>query len=311
MALGGNALKQAHEKGTIEEQKKNIEKISRQLTVLIERGNRIVITHGNGPQVGSLLIQQDGAKDYVPQQPMDIVGAMTQGQIGYMIQQALSNELVSRGVHIPVVSIVNQVEVSGDDKAFDDPTKPVGPFFSNRDAQKITLKKGWPMKFFKSVKKDGYRRVVPSPAPIRNIEIEAISSLIESHCIVIASGGGGIPVYRKKDGTLHGVEAVIDKDLAGMLLAIDLGADVYMMLTDIECVKTGFGTDNEKGISKMNVQDAFDLKESGQFPEGTMGPKIDAAVGYVTVTHKKAIISSIDKIVEAFEGETGTLITEK
>jgi carbamate kinase len=273
----------------------------------VHDGHRIVLTHGNGPQVGSLLIQQDEASDHVPAQPLDVLGAMSQGQIGYMVQQALANSLAPDGV--PVVTLITQQVVDPDDEAFEHPTKPVGPFYTAREAKRLSVLKGWPMEHVAPHRERGYRRVVPSPRPLRSVEAPAVATLVKAGTVVIASGGGGIPV-REVDGRLEGVEAVIDKDLSAQQLAEQAGADVLMLMTDIERVKLHYGTEKEEDIVSMNVREARDYMAEGHFPEGTMGPKVSAAASFVERTGGTAIISSIDTICEAFEGSTGTRITQ-
>ncbi|MHC1608909.1 MAG: carbamate kinase [Candidatus Methanofastidiosia archaeon] len=310
VALGGNAIKRADQKGTLKEQLSNISLISDQLAQLVKAGHRIVLTHGNGPQVGSLLIQQEEAKDHVPQQPLDVLGAMTQGQVGYMLQQALHNRLACEGLFFPVVAIVNQVVVDISDEAFKHPTKPVGPFYTQKEAQKLSVLKGWPIKYVVQSVKDGYRRVVPSPIPKRNVEASTVKLLVDSGVIVIASGGGGIPV-REANGELIGVEAVIDKDLSAKLLATDIGASILMLMTDVEHVSKHFGTHEEETIDVMTLSEAQQYTKEGHFPQGSMGPKVLAAMEFIKAGGGVAIISSIGSIIDSLDGRTGTRIIYK
>ncbi|MHC1605045.1 MAG: carbamate kinase [Candidatus Methanofastidiosia archaeon] len=307
IALGGNAIKQSDQKGTFEEQFSNIEIITAQLVELVKKKNRLIITHGNGPQVGNLLIQQEEAKDFVPEQPLDVVGAMTQGQIGYMFQQSLRNKFLEEKINTPVITIINQVEVDPDNNAFNNPTKPVGPFYTKEEAQKLTLLKGLPIKKVIPNSLRCYRHVVPSPLPKKNMEAEIVKLLCQNGVIVIASGGGGIPVTTR-NSKVCGVEAVIDKDLAGEILAEFVGADILMLMTDIKKVKKNFGKEDEEEIDKMTIAQAKNYLKEGHFLPGSMGPKVVAAVNFIEAGGKLAIISSIDKIVESLEGTTGTRI---
>ena len=239
VALGGNAIKQPDEKGTFEEQMRNVETACKQIAQLVRRGYQLVITHGNGPQVGNLAIQQEAAADQVPSQPLVVLGAMTQGQIGYMMQQQLHNILDGDGKD--VATIVTQVLVSPEDPDFKDPTKPVGPFYTEEIAKKLSAERGWIVKKVRSTGDKTWRRVVPSPAPLGIAEAKAIRTMVEAGMIVIASGGGGIPVYRNKSGKLEGVDAVIDKDRAGAKLAEEVGSNVLLILTDVEYAMTDYG----------------------------------------------------------------------
>ena len=309
VALGGNAIKQADEKGTYEEQMRNVYRTADQLARLIRRGYKLAITHGNGPQVGALLIQQEeGVRQGIPPQPMDVCGAMTQGQIGYMLQQALSNKLRELGLDVPVATVVTQVLVRPDDPDFQDPSKPVGPFYDEQTAKSLAAERGWIVKEVKPTGERRFRRVVPSPDPIGPIEARAIKALFDAGVIVIASGGGGIPVV-DEGGKLRGVEAVIDKDLAGERLAEVLGVDVFMILTDVERVKLNYGKPNERDIERMTVSEAKRYMEEGHFLPGSMGPKVKACIRFIEEAGGKlAIIGHLNKALEAIEGESGTWI---
>ncbi|HOP09060.1 MAG TPA: carbamate kinase [Candidatus Methanofastidiosa archaeon] len=309
LALGGNAIFRSDQHGTFNEQYGNINKVSDAIVSLLKNDNQVIITHGNGPQVGMLLIQQDESKDVSPEQPMDVLGAMSQGQIGYMIQLSLMNALRKNGMDHKVVTLVNMVEVDSRDPAFENPTKPVGPFYSKKEARKISLLKGWAIKKVPSEKGEYYRHVVPSPNPMRNIESGVIERLVEDKTIVIASGGGGIPVTLTKEG-YGGVEAVIDKDVAGELLAENVGADILMLMTDVEKVMLNYGQDSQKGLDKITVEEAERYMAEGHFPPGTMGPKIHAAINFVKNGGSMAIISSTEKIVDALDGRTGTRVAQ-
>ncbi|MCR6624299.1 MAG: carbamate kinase [archaeon YNP-LCB-024-027] len=306
VALGGNAIKKAEELGTYEEQLNNIHKTCIELSKLIEMGYDIVITHGNGPQVGNLLIQQEAAAKELPPQPLDVLGAMTQGHIGYLIQRTLRNILTKKGIKREVATIITQVEVNKNDPAFKNPTKPIGPFYDEKEAEE-KIRMGMLIKKVKIGVGKTYRRVVPSPEPIRILEGKVIKKLVDEGVIVIASGGGGIPVTLEND-EYTGVEAVIDKDLAGEKLAEIINADILLILTDVEKVKLNFGKPNELDIDKMTVEEAKRYYEEGHFPPGSMGPKIQACIRFIEWGGEMAIITSLEKAAEALEGKTGTRI---
>ncbi|MCS7216456.1 MAG: carbamate kinase [Candidatus Bipolaricaulota bacterium] len=306
VALGGNALLQVGQKGTFEEQMQNVYNAAEQLAGLVLSGKwRLVVTHGNGPQVGNILLQNEAGKHLVPPMPMDVCGAESQGMIGYMIQQALHNVLARHGrPDIPVVTLVTQVLVDKDDPAFQNPTKPVGPFYTREEALRLKEEKGW------QVVEDagrGWRRVVPSPDPKAIVEREAIRILVENGAIVIASGGGGIPVV-KEDGAYRGVEAVIDKDLAGERLAEDVGAQVFLILTDVDRVRLNFRKPNEVALERMTVAEAKRYLAEGHFAKGSMEPKVKACVRFVEAGGERAIIASLNQAAAALDGRAGTQI---
>ena len=306
IALGGNAFLQKGEKGTPEEQWKNVAKAATQIVDLIEEGYKVVITHGNGPQVGNILEWMEALKHKIPPLSMDIAGAMTQGWIGYMLQQSIQNELARRNLADKhrVVTIVNQVKVSPEDPAWTKPTKYVGPYYTEEEAQRLQKEKGWIMK---KDPRGGWRRVVPSPQPIDNIEKHAIKTLYENGFIVIASGGGGVPVI-EKHGELKGVEAVIDKDLAGQLLARILNADSFMILTDVEGAYINYGTPEQKLLRKLTVKEAEKLLNQGTFGAGSMGPKVKAAIEFTKHTGNPSYIGHLEKVKEILQEKTGTMI---
>ena len=314
VALGGNAIKQADEEGTTKNQLMNCQKTMELIAEIIremKEEDRLAITHGNGPQAGNLMVQQVAAKDLVPPHPMDVVGSMTQGQIGYMLQQTLMNALKDFGVNIPVIAVVNQVLVDKNDPEFlgDNASKPVGEFLKEEEAKE--LKKIYPDYVFKKVRPTGersWRRTVPSPDPIRNVGAEAIKRMVDSGIVVIASGGGGIPVIEGEKGYYKGVEGVIDKDLAGERLAEEIKADIFLILTDVEKVKLNFGKPNEKDIDRLTVEEAKKYLEEGHFLAGSMGPKVKACIRFLEWGGEKVIITSLDHAVDALQGKTGTTI---
>lgn len=306
VALGGNAIQSAGDKGTAAEQIANISRAMASVAELADRGYRVVLTHGNGPQVGTILLQQAAAEasEGIPAMPMDVAGAMSQGQIGYMMQQCLQNELRRRGRPWPVATIVTQVVVDPNDPAFRNPTKPVGPFYSAEKAEELRAK-GY------TVIEDsgrGYRRVVPSPQPVAIAEIYAIKTLINSGALLISAGGGGVPVIRGENGELRGVEAVIDKDLGASMLAQKLEADRLLILTDVERVCVDFRKPSQRELSELSVADARRYLEEGQFGKGSMGPKVQAAANFVEGGGKEAIITHLHSVARALAGETGTRI---
>lgn len=309
VALGGNAIKQADEKGTAEEQFRNVEITCRELVKLLKANYRLCVTHGNGPQAGSLLIQQEAGAAEVPGQPLDIVGAMTQGQVGYMFMQSLNNMLYEERMQIPVVAIVNQVLVSADDPDYKDPTKPVGPFYTEEEAKALkATKPDWIMKHVKPTAAKGWRRVVASPDPVKNIEYLAIRRMLEAGIVVVASGGGGVPVVLDGKKNLKGTAAVIDKDLAGEKLAEDIGADILLILTDVPNAKVNFGKPEEKAIGRVRHSEMKAHYDAKQFAAGSMGPKVKAALRFVEYGGERSIITSLDKAFEAIRGDIGTQI---
>jgi carbamate kinase len=307
VSLGGNAILKRGQKGTAEEQETNVQNTAKHLATLLRKGERIAITHGNGPQVGNILLQNEIAKDKLPPMPLDVCGAESQGMIGYMLQRALRSELESEGSKIPVATIVTQTLVDAEDRAFKNPTKPVGPFYSAKEAQQLRESKGWHMI---SDSGRGYRRVVPSPTPLDIIEKETIIRLFEIGTVVISVGGGGVPVIREKNGNLRGVEAVLDKDRTAALLAKTLGVETLLILTDVERVFINYGKPDQKALDRMTVQDCRKYLSEGQFPEGSMGPKIESAVSFLSGSKdRRVVIASLEKAEEALKGTAGTTIT--
>lgn len=305
VALGGNAILQTGQKGTAEEQLANVRLAAEQIAQLVLAGHQVVLTHGNGPQVGNILLQNAAASPAVPAMPLDICGAESQGFIGYLLQQSLVNALREQGVNKPVVTIVTQVVVDANDPAFSKPTKPIGPFYPAEEAQRL-MAKGLAMQEDRA--RGGWRRIVPSPVPLRIWEREAIISLIDSGAIVIAAGGGGIPVVEIPAG-LQGVEAVIDKDLAGQRLANDVGADVLLILTDVEAVALDWGLPTQRWLHDVTLAEVEAYQAAGHFQAGSMGPKVAAACNFLASGGEMAIITSLQTATQALAGNTGTRFT--
>lgn len=303
IALGGNALG-----NTPEEQMDRLERVAKIIVKLIKDGNEIVLTHGNGPQVGqiSLAMEYASTKVDTPIMPFAECGSMSQGYIGYQLQQALQDELERQKIKKDCVTLITQVLVDASDPAFKNPTKPIGAFYDLEEAKKEEKEKGYT---FMEDDGRGYRRVVASPKPIDIIEKKAIAKLIDSGIVVIACGGGGIPVIKNdKHELLEGVDAVIDKDLSSALLAKLIDADKLLILTSIDKVYLNFGTDKEKGISKMTVDEAKNYIKTNEFAKGSMLPKVEACIEFVENSQKEAIISSLENAGIAFEDNIGTKI---
>jgi carbamate kinase len=304
LAIGGNAIIKEGQKGTIEEQQQNLIESAGPVLDLMEQGHTVVITHGNGPQVGNTLIRGEMAKSVIPEYPLDVYGAETQGNLGYLIQQTFKNKMAERNINKTIATVVTQSVVSNDDPAFQSPTKPIGPFYSQEDMEKIAAERN--LTFVEDAGR-GYRRVVASPKPVRIVEKEAIETLLNNGISVISTGGGGIPVI-ENNGKIEGVEAVIDKDFASALLAADINADFLFILTGVEQVAINFGKPNQQNLLEMTIDEALGYLEEGQFPKGSMGPKIEAAILFLQKGGKNVIITSIDKLQDAIEGKTGTRI---
>jgi len=303
VALGGNALIRRGQPGSTEVQRHNLETAARALVDLAERsGAEIVLTHGNGPQVGFLAISAEMAADVVPAPPLDVLGAESQGQIGYLMTQALHAAFLERGITREIAVIVSQVVVRTDDPAFAHPTKPVGPVYDEAVAKAHAAERGW------SIAPDGehWRRVVPSPLPLRIVEAPSIRTLVEAGVLVIASGGGGIPVAELADGTYEGREAVIDKDLAAVVLARSVGADGLLLLTDVDAVYRDFGTDRAEAIRRMSPDEALAGLEAKTWPAGSMGPKIKACADFVRSGGRFAAIGRLEDAAALAWGRAGT-----
>ena len=311
IALGGNSILRSKEKGTPQEQYKNLDRTAEELLPLLSSGNRVVITHGNGPQVGNLLLAGEAAQDIVPSMPLDILGAQAQGYMGYMIQNTLANHLRRAGAARNITTVVTEVIVDRDDPAFHKPSKPIGPFYDAARAEQRRREDGWEM--IEDAGR-GYRRVVASPLPVEIQQARIISSMLNSGEIVIAAGGGGIPVVRDDKRDLHGVEAVIDKDYASARLAVEIDADVLFILTAVEYAYSNFGTPQQKSLEQLSLAEAKDLLEQGHFGKGSMEPKIRAAIMFLEEDDRypsrvrEVIITLPETAGKALEGKTGTRI---
>jgi len=301
VALGGNAILQPKQKGTYEEQLANVQITCSHIAQLIKEGYRVIITHGNGPQVGNILVQNTEARHKVPPMPLFVCGAESQGMLGYMITQSLANILVREGLDKKICTVVTQVLVDKNDPAFANPTKPVGAFVSKEEAAEIMAQTG---ETWIEDSGRGWRKVVYSPKPMKIVELPIIKALVKEGYVVVASGGGGIPVV-EEEGLLRGVEAVIDKDRAGSLLAQQLGADFLMILTDVPQVAINFGKPDQLNLDTLTTDEARVYLEQGQFGKGSMGPKVEAAVEFVE-RGGQAIIASLEQLKEALEGKSGT-----
>jgi len=304
IAVGGNSLIRAGEKGTIVEQLANARRTAAAIVGLIRDGYHLVVTHGNGPQVGAQLLRSERAADQVPGQTLDVCGAASQGEIGYLLAQSLQDELAAAGLHVPVVSLVTQTIVSCGDPALQHPTKPIGPFYSRTQAEERKRALGW------EIVEDaarGYRRVVPSPEPIEIVELEVIRSLVGQGALVVGCGGGGIPVVRENGG-LHGVEAVIDKDRASALLASQLGVDLFAISTDTDYVYLDYKKPTQRPLLCVTASEVEEHYNAGHFPPGNMGPKVESALHFLRAGGKEVVITSYMHLCEAIAGHAGTHI---
>jgi carbamate kinase len=304
IAVGGNSLIRAGEKGTVAEQRANARRTAVAIVNLIRRDYRLVITHGNGPQVGAALLRSERTSDQVPPHTLDVCGAATQGEIGYLLAQALHDELAIARIDIPVVSLVTQTVVRSDDPAMLHPTKPIGPFYSRADAEERQRVLGW--QIIEDAAR-GYRRVVPSPDPVEIVELEVIRDLVNHGVLVIACGGGGIPVIRGNHGVC-GIEAVIDKDRASALLASKLEVDVFAISTDTDYVYLDYKKPTQVALRLVSACELDAYHKAGHFPPGNMGPKVESVLGFLRQGGKEAIITSYDHLAHAMDGLAGTRI---
>ncbi|MEW6686967.1 MAG: carbamate kinase [Candidatus Edwardsbacteria bacterium] len=306
VALGGNAIG-ATGKEDIHEQFANTRKSLVGIIELIRDGYNLAITHGNGPQVGNALLRVERTTDVIPPLPLGVIVADTEGGMGYMIEQSLQNRLQREKIKREVATIVTQVVVAQDDPSLLNPSKPIGPYYTKEEAEALVRERGW------VVKEDagrGYRRFVSSPIPKEIVNKKIIKQLVHSGIIVIAAGGGGIPVYVEKDGTYEGVDAVVDKDRASAVLARDISAETLMILTSVEKVAINYHQTNQKDLSWVRLEEIKDYYKDGQFAPGSMGPKIEAAIQFLESGGKQVVITSLDKVKEALEGRAGTKITK-
>jgi len=305
VAFGGNALLRPEDRGTQEEQIARAKQAARWLAEIVRHGYKLIVVHGNGPQVGNILVQAEEASTKIPPQSLDVCVAQTEGSMGFLLQQAIRNRLDGIGLAGDVATILTEVEVDPADPAFKRPTKPIGPYFTRYRAEALERDLGWTMR---EESGRGWRHVVPSPKPLRILNIETIVHMLESAAVVIAAGGGGIPVVRGRDGQWRGVEAVIDKDFSSSLLASELRAEMYVVLTGVAKVAIDFEKPTQRSVDRLTVSEAQRYLAEGQFPAGSMGPKIEAAIQFVTHSGGQVLITDVEHLREALAGREGTLI---
>lgn len=304
VAMGGHAFMKKAETGTIEDHERNADRIAELLMTLVTRDYQLVVTHGNGPQVGNLLIQHERSRNTVPAMPLDVLVAMTEGSLGHILQQSLLNQLRKRQIARYVVTVVTQVEVSADDPAFSKPTKPIGPFLSQEEAERRQQRWSWMIQEDPAGR--GWRRLVPSPKPVKVIQRKMIRDAAAAGHIVVACGGGGIPIRRTADGSYKGIEAVIDKDLTSAVLGANIGAELLIVLTAVPNVYVDFGTPKARPLGAVTLEEVERLRDEGQFPAGSMGPKIDAVIHFLQHGGKRALITDPEHLLQALEGRAGT-----
>jgi carbamate kinase len=300
--MGGHAFMQGDEPGTIEDHERNAETIARSLMTLVDRDYHMVVTHGNGPQVGNLLIQHELAKETTPVMPLDVLVAMTEGSLGYILQQSLLNQLNKRDIRRYVVTVVTQVIVDEDDPSFQNPNKPIGPYLSKQEADARREQLGWQLKEGKR----GWRRLVPSPRPQKVLQRDMIRGAARAGHIVVAAGGGGVPIKLSRNGDYAGVEAVVDKDLTSSVLAAAVGAELLIILTAVPNVYVDFGKPEQKPLSAVTLEEVEQLDEEGHFPPGSMGPKIEAVIHFLKHGGRRALITNPDSLPDAMEGRAGS-----
>jgi len=308
VAFGGNALIRAEDRGLQSEQLENARRAVKPLSDILGMGYRLLIVHGNGPQVGHELIRVEESINKIPPVTLDVCVSSTQGSMAFLLLEALHNELEAKGKPMPMAAVMSQVVVDGSDPGFRKPTKPIGPFFSKYRAEKLQGMQGWVMVEDSG---RGWRKVVSSPRPLEILEIEAVRALLDRDIIVVAGGGGGIPVVRREDGTLEGVEAVIDKDHTASLLARQVQAHLFIILTAVDQVYVDFGKPTQKALRRLPLPEARRLHDEGQFPPGSMGPKVQAAMEFLEGGGREVIITSEEKLEEALRGEAGTAIVQE
>ncbi|HET9481101.1 MAG TPA: carbamate kinase [Candidatus Polarisedimenticolia bacterium] len=308
VAFGGNALVRQGEDGTQQQQMRHAGQLARSLVKILAKGHDLVLVHGNGPQVGNLLVQVEEAVTKVPPVSLDVCVAQTEGSIGYMLECALRNEMLVLGIDRELACLVTPVAVDPRDPALRNPTKPVGPFYTPYRAAYLRQKRRW------RIEEDsgrGYRKVVPSPRPLRILNMSVLRGLLEQRCVVIAGGGGGVPVIEEPSGKLRGIEAVVDKDFTAALMGRDLHADLLLVLTDVDNVCLNYGKHNQQALTRLSLKESERYLRRGQFPPGSMGPKIEAAVEFVRSTGHDVIITSLRRCVSALSGRGGTRITAR
>ncbi|RMF76591.1 MAG: carbamate kinase [Acidobacteria bacterium] len=305
VALGGNAITRPGDRGTVEEDYRNLEQSLEGIVALLEAGYELVLTHGNGPQIGNQMIRVELARGEAPDLPLDLMGADIQGGLGYMIERTLRNKLRAHGITARVCCMLSMVEVNWDDPAMEEPTKFVGPFYTRDQVPELEAR-GW---IVKEDRGRGWRRVVPSPEPLRVVEQQELNALLDAGVVVISGGGGGIPVARTETGELVGVEGVIDKDLASAVIALAIGAAELFILTGEEKVFLDYGTERQRPLDRLSVREARSYLSAGEFPAGSMGPKIDAACRFIEGGGSRVLITDTFKLSEALAGRTGTVIT--
>ena len=305
VALGGNAITREFEEGNIYQQFANTRRSLVSVLEMIAEGYRMILTHGNGPQVGNALIRVEECRHLVPPIPLGVLVADTEGGMGYMIEQSLQNMLHRRGIRKKVITLLNQVVVDKNDPSILNPTKFVGPFFKTADLKRLRSERGWVMKRDST---RGWRRVVPSPIPLEIVEMDTIRYLLDAGCVLIACGGGGIPVYIEEDRTYEGIDGVIDKDRVAAVLARDVGAHELHLLTVVDKVALNFGTPEQVDLDRITASRMREHLEDGEFPPGSMGPKIEAALQFLEEGGEEVMISSVERATEARHGKTGTRI---
>lgn len=305
VAFGGNALLRPEDRGTQEEQIARAKQAARWLAEVVRHGYRLIVVHGNGPQVGNILVQAEEASTKIPPQSLDVCVAQTEGSMGFLLQQAIRNRLDSIGLGGDVATILTEVEVDPNDPAFKRPTKPIGPSFTRYRAEALERDLGWTMREDAG---HGWRHVVASPRPLRILNIETIVHMLNGAAVVIAAGGGGIPVIRGRNGEWRGVEAVIDKDFSSSLLASELGAEIYVVLTGVSKVAIDFEKPTQRTVDRLTIAEAQRYLAEGQFPAGSMGPKIEAAIQFVARGGKQVLITDVEHLRDALTGNDGTLV---
>ena len=305
VAMGGNSLISADLAPTVENQFHLAAQAVKPIADLIESGERLVITHGNGPQVGFMALRSELSRDHIHEVPLDSLVANTQGSLGYMVQRALGEEFRRRKFKHEVVSIVTEVEVFPDDDAFEKPTKPIGRFYSDDESDTLAMERGWDMVYVENL---GWRRVVPSPIPHKIVQLPTIKRLLDQGVTVVWCGGGGIPVVRADDGSIFGIEAVVDKDRISALLGAEIGADRLFLTTGADAIYRNFSTPERERIEELTIDQARAMAGDGHFPAGSMGPKVEAAISFVESGGKEAVICSPPQLVSAFGGTSGTRV---